>query len=239
MCCQEGRNTKTQRWGASSENERIRVYDLDTRQWIDTRRTSPFQGAHEHWAPGARRIYAHTYLHDVHAITRIDVQPPRNEWFFCPPRTGTSHHVTVAPNERFLVGDGVNFDRAGMTAELRQRIEAIAARGDDRSTWVRGSLRHPDGAETIWKYELPEETLTDYAAYAAAGDRLHTDLETDPGRAIRVTPLCRFRSLARTRMFGRRLESNAHVTPDSRWVVFQSSSEDDWFEVWAAEVPSS
>ena len=39
-------------------------------------------------------------------------------------------------------------------------------------------------------------------------------------------------------MAGYRLESNAHVTPDNRWAVFLSSSEDDWFEVWAARVPA-
>ena len=39
------------------------------------------------------------------------------------------------------------------------------------------------------------------------------------------------------KMLGYRLEANASVTPDSRWVVFQSSSEDDYFEVWAARVP--
>ena len=33
-----------------------------------------------------------------------------------------------------------------------------------------------------------------------------------------------------------RLESNAAVTADSRWVVFQSCSEDGFHEVWAARV---
>ena len=47
------------------------------------------------------------------------------------------------------------------------------------------------------------------------------------------------RSLVRTLQCGYRLESNAHVTPDSRWVIFQSSSQDDLFEVWAARIPES
>lgn len=36
------------------------------------------------------------------------------------------------------------------------------------------------------------------------------------------------------RVNGMRLESNAHVTPDSRWGVFQSANETGLFEVWAA-----
>jgi hypothetical protein len=38
-------------------------------------------------------------------------------------------------------------------------------------------------------------------------------------------------------MLGFRLEANAHVTEDSEWVLFQSSNDDDFFEVWAARVP--
>jgi hypothetical protein len=71
--------------------------------------------------------------------------------------------------------------------------------------------------EIVWKYELPAEIRRD--SFAA------------------VTPVARFRAMTRTLFApGYRLETNAHVTPDSRWVVFQSSSEDDWFEVWAARV---
>jgi hypothetical protein len=60
----------------------------------------------------------------------------------------------------------------------------------------------------------------------------------NPDKLIKAEPVCKFRTMLRNpQMLGYRLESNAHVTPDSRWVVFQSSSQDNRFEVWAARVP--
>ena len=65
-------------------------------------------------------------------------------------------------------------------------------------------------------------------------ERLQEDSATHPEQTVRSTAVCRFRTLARSKMMGYRLEANARVTPGNRWVVFQSSSEDGWFKVWAA-----
>jgi len=238
MCCQEwcGENPK---WGPAKEHERIRVFDISTRQWLDIFRRVPFQSSHEHWASAGKRIYAHGWIHGCHSFNQIDLEKGTNTWFISPPSTGTSAHVLVAPNERFIVGDGVNFDRTSIPPDVRARMEERAKRGDFESMWASGDLHSADGGETIWKYTLPAETVWDPAAHVADGDRLLADAAKHPERLVEVTPVCRFRSLARSHMLGYRLESNAHVTPDSRWVIFQSSSQDDWFEVWAARVPGT
>jgi hypothetical protein len=145
----------------------------------------------------------------------------------------------VEPGERFLVGDGFNFDRHNMPTEVRQKLELLAAKGDMSTMWFRNDLRRTNGGETIWKYELPMETFGDYGTYAEDPERFHADLLRYPDRTVRTTPICRFRSLCRSQMLGHRLESNAHVTADGCWVVFQSSSEDNWFEVWAARIPGA
>jgi len=189
MCCQEwyGEDAST-RWGACQEHERIRLFDVAARRFIH--RPGSLEGAHEHWAPGphgSRRIYAHAFRGGTHTIYVNDVTEPSEpvvRRFDCPPGRGWSVHVMVAPDESFLVGDGVN-------EPVRETPEEVA-----------------------WKYEL-----------------------RDDGHA-EVRPIARFRAMTRTLLRGgHRLETNAHVTPDSRWAVFQSSSDDDWFEVWAARVP--
>ena len=106
-----------------------------------------------------------------------------------------------------------------------------------------------NGAETIWKYVLPSESVLDdekywqdydqmYRSYHLDPEALDADLLREPDKTVTTTPICKYRTLMRSpKVLGHRLEANASVTPDSRWVVFQSSSEDDWFEVWAARVP--
>ena len=49
--------------------------------------------------------------------------------------------------------------------------------------------------------------------------------------------MCKFRSMARMRLDGGRYQSNTHVTPDGHWAVFQSASQDQLHEVWAARIP--
>jgi len=240
MCCQEwaGEDEKS-RWGRAKEHERIRVIDLDTKQWLDIHRRIPFQSTHEHWALAGKRIYAHGGLLGTHAINRIDLEKGENTWSPCQPNIGSSVHVMVAPNERFLVGDGHNFDKYNMPADVRRRIEELAKRPEYDSFWFTGDLQRTNGGETIWKYELPAETLWNYETYDNDANRFHADLAKYPEKAVKTTPICRFRTLSRAQMLGYRLESNAHVTPDSRWAVFQSSSEDNWFQVWAARVPGT
>ena len=107
-----------------------------------------------------------------------------------------------------------------------------------------------NGGEIIWKYVLPEESVLDdpkywqdydhmYRAYRKDAARLlDADLIQNPDKLTSTKPVCRFRTMLRNlRMLGHRLESNAHITSDSRWVVFQSSSQENRFEVWAARVP--
>ena len=211
MCCQEWYGEQSgSKWGSCREHQRIRVIDLAAGKWVHEKHPElPWNGSsHEHWAPTGKRIYSHAGAN----ICRIDLDQGYSTWYSSPPGKGETWHVMVAPNERFLVGDGVEFDR-NMPAEFRKKIEALdpsAAIG-----FARMSLSFANGGETIWLYRLPKT-----------------------GTALDVSPLCKRRTLCRTKMFGQRLESNAHVTPDSRWAVFVSSSVDEWFEVWAARVPA-
>ena len=241
MCCQELAGERPDsKWGAAAEHERIRVMDLRTKSWLDTRRTGPVLCGHEHWARRGRRIYAHTRAVGRHAINRIDLDAGENLLFPCPVDLGWSAHVTVAPDESFLVGDGANFDRHTLPPEIRRVFERELARRDDYDVlWFRGDLERSNGGETIWKYELPEESSWDYDLWERDREKLEARIAAHPEMSVRTTPVCRFRTLARGPMMCHRLESNAHVTPDSRWAVFQSSSEDDWFEVWAARVPAA
>lgn len=175
-------------------------------------------GCHEHWAPRSKTIYSHSGSNDNHRINKIDLERNAFTTHECPRGTGGSAHVMVAPNERFLIGDGVELDK-NMPADLRHRIETMDAKLLKESRGAREAqrcfLNATNGGETIWLYRLPEGQ-----------------------KPFQVTPLCKRRSLFRTKMFGYRLECDAQVTPDSRWAVFLSSSEDDWFEVWAARVPA-
>jgi hypothetical protein len=216
MCCQEwyGENAASQ-WGACGEHQRIRVRDLNTGTWLhDTVPSLPWRdggmGGHEHWASTGKRIWTHV---DVSGTIRVsDLDRGTMKQYNCPPNQGSTWHVMVSPNERFLVGDGVELDR-NMPADLRKKTEALdpqAALG-----FAKMNLWFPDGGETIWLYRIPET-----------------------GDALGLTPLCKRRSMCRGQMFGQRLEANAHVTPDNRWAVFVSSSDDDWFEIWAARIPA-
>lgn len=54
--------------------------------------------------------------------------------------------------------------------------------------------------------------------------------------AVKTRPRCKFRSRARLKRETIRLESNAHVTTDGQWGVFQSCSQQGVFEVWVAQI---
>ncbi len=239
MCAQEYWGASlSARWGAPLEKERIRLFNTRTGQWLNTHRPTPLQGGHEHWAPSGR-IYAHGGILDNVTLNRLDLDAGSYETFICPLGVGNTAHVTVAPDETFLVGDGDNFDQHNLTPELRRRLEEAIKDDPWRRAWSEWGLRNPNGGETIWKYELPENNLWDYGRFAHNQALFNAEIEAQPERGVRTTPLCRFRTLCRGPLLGYRLESNAHVTPDSRWAVFQSSSDDNRFEVWAARVPGT
>ncbi len=242
MCCQEccGENQNS-RWGAAVEHERVRVMDLRSRRWIHKGWAQPLYGSHEHWAPFAPRIWTHMggggHLIVRKTLTRPDT--PAYMWH-CQADEGLSTHVMISPDETFLVGDGTNADQFSYHEEDCGIVAQVAAaQGMQNASWARRVAR-PSPGEIVWKFELPEQSIFDPAVHSGPDGmiRLLQDLGQHPEQAVRSVPICRFRALTRTLLKGgHRLESNAHVTPDARWVVFQSSGDDDRFEVWAARVP--
>ncbi len=237
-----------------------RILDFDTGQWLDHIDDPAYprwrgQG-HYNWAPHSKRIYTHQWPSpNVHCISRIDVDTGENRWFASLPHVGFSQHCRVAPDETFLVGDGYEFDRNTLPPEIRKEIQQRLADGRADPVWCEFYLTDnlTNGGEVIWKYELPTESVLDDPKYWQDYDHMYTayrhegldgarlldaDVLQNLDKVVKTTPVCQFRTMLRNpSMLGYRLESNAHVTPDSRWAVFQSSSEDNCFEVWAARVP--
>jgi len=240
MCCQEGGFISKGKWGSPVDFERIRVLDLKTMKWLNTNRRSPVQSYHEHWALQGKRIYAHAFFAGIHAVNRIDLETGENAWFSGERDVGLSDHVRVAPNEKFLVGDGRNFALNNLTPDIIEKLNKLPDGGVFMQYYGKGYMNCTNGGEIIWKYEIPSEPIWEYdwniKKFRENIDSFCKRLADNPDKALKTTPICRFRTLCRTKMLGYRLESNAHATPDSRWVVFQSSSEDDFFEVWAARV---
>jgi len=122
-------------------------------------------------------------------INRLDLGAGSYETFVCPLGVGNTAHVTVAPDESFLVGDGDNFDRHNLTPELRRRIEEAIRDDPWRRTWSEWSLRNPNGGETIWKYELPKHNLWHYDRFADDKVLFFAELAAHPEMAVRTTPL--------------------------------------------------
>ena len=243
-----------------------RVIDFDTGEWLDhvDDGVSPrWHGqGYYHWALDGKRIYTKQLASPhVQCISRIDLETGQNRWFACPPHTGLSVHAHVAPNEQFVVGEGYDFDEHNFPPELRALLQQRLDEGVEPrwSAFFLTGLPVLSGTvpptpisnsgETIWKYVLPEESVLDdekywrdydqmYRSYHLDPEALDADLLREPDKTVTTTPICKYRTMMRSpKVLGYRLEANASVTPDSRWVVFQSSSEDDYFEVWAARVP--
>jgi hypothetical protein len=141
-------------------------------------------------------------------------------------------HVHRAPNEKFLVGDGHNFG-----SNNRHEAPADAHRGAGDIPWSFDGIGSDSPGETIWKYVLPEETFITGAGDFENEEDLAAAVAAHPEMCVQVSPVCRFRSRMKMVDVPIRLESNAQVTPDSDWVVFQSCSESGFYEVWAARVP--
>ena len=242
------------------------IVDVDTGEWldhVDDGVSARWHGqGYYHWALAGKRIYTKQLASPhVQCMSVIDLETGDNRWFASPPHTGLAVHAHVAPNEAFLVGEGYDFDEHTFPPELREPLQKRLDEGLEprfaafflTGLPVLAGTVPPapisNGGETVWKYVLPEESVLDdekywqdydtmYRSYFLDPASLDADLLREPDKTIRTTPICKYRTMLRSpKMLGYRLEANASVTPDSRWVVFQSSSEDDYFEVWAARVP--
>ena len=229
----------------------IRVRDLEAGKFLDLFRRPPryMNGQHEHWNRLGNRIYLHEWAWlKMHWINRIDIEKGENLWFPTLPNLGYSAHMFAAPDESFAIGEGYEFGSYTMPPEIRTKMYEFLESGARLPLWyfhyLSGDYTCP--GETIYMHELPNESLLDNddiwhdlnERYTTDMESFHQFLRDNRELTIKVTDVCKFRTLLRSdKMLGYRLESNAHVTPDSRWTVFQSSSEDDFFEVWAARIP--
>jgi len=228
MCCQEG-FIWTERHPKPENFQRQRIHDFQKQQWLDLREKMKSRGSHEHWSANGLRVYSHGGAHGCHGIYVTDLESERSTRYLGPLGYGHSIHVAAAPDESFVIGDGFNFCKADVGT-----IEGLGTPGDGDNPWSWDGLHHDSPGETIWKYELPDETVWPEGREFQNPDEVKRETEASPDKLVQTTPLCKFRSLSKMKLNGMRLESNAHVTPDSRWGVFQSASETGLFEVWAA-----
>lgn len=233
-----------------------RIIDFNTGQWLDHSDdgvTPKWRGlGYYQWALAGRRFYTKQFASQhVQCISRFDLDTGEARWFAGQPHIGFAQHFRVSPNEKFMVGEGYEFDNQTITKRIQKQLRKINASGNREGRWnvfyLNGMVTN--GGETIWKYVLPEETILDdekywrdydyvYKGLKENPESLETDVLREPEKTIKTTPICKFRTILRSpKMLGYRLEANAQVTPDSRWVVFQSSSKDNYFEVWAARIP--
>ena len=229
----------------------IKVRDLEAGRFLDLFHHPPqhMNGQHEHWNSQGNRIYRHdwTWL-QMHWINRIDLDKEEHTWFPTVPNLGYSHHIFAAPDESFIIGEGYEFDYFSLPTDIRHKMYEHLEAGDRSSRWFFRYLSgdHTCPGETIYMHELPEERIMNSEDawhefnenYTKDMEPFHKLLRDNRELTVKVTDVCKFRTLLRSeKHLGYRLESNAHVTPDSRWAVFQSSSEDDFFEVWASRIP--
>jgi hypothetical protein len=224
MCCQDGVDSR-------GGYQRVWVRDTKANRWLDMPwRLRDGGVAHEMWTADGTAIYGHGGLHGYQIISRFHLT--RSEWesFVVPIGVGDSAHLHVAPDESFLIGDGKNW---GWNTEH----EAAGKAGDGDNVWAFDGVGCHSLGEVIWKFELPRETILRPGHGFRRRDDLVAPVFRNLDKVVRTTPLCRFRSLARLLNKPMRLENNAVVTPDSRWAVIQSCSEDGLFELWAARVP--
>ena len=231
MCCQEG-FIWTDRYPGPADFERVRLYRLGIKEFTRFPGLQLRSPAHEIWSANGQRIWTHGWPSGHHCISVTDVATTQTTTYVMKNGTGQTAHVHPAPNEQFVVGDGQDFgknNQAGIDELVR------ASKVDDPWAWEGYSSDSP--GEVIWKYELPKESFFTDAHCGISSEDLARVIAENPQRSARAVPLCQFRSMARVLKKPMRNESNAHVTPDSRWAVFQSASEAGLYEVWAARVP--
>lgn len=213
------------------EFERIHFVDLDSNErWRSNFPLSDNHMGHEMWSRDGRSMWGHGGYHGYQFIGQYMLADRSWNIWVVPIGSGDSMHVQIAPDESFLVGDGKNW---GWNTEHEAR--GSAASGDVLHSFD-GVGAHSLG-EVIWRFDLPATsflTPENHLKYATR-DSLANPIYRHPEQFVSVRPICRFRS--RQRLLNRpfRLESNAHVLPDSRWVMFTSCSEDGRSEIWAAK----
>jgi hypothetical protein len=131
-----------------------------------------------------------------------------------------------------VVGDGQDFGKNNQ-AEIEELVRTTKL--DDPWAWEGYGSSSP--GEVVWKYELPKDTFFTDEHAGWDGERMEQAIRENPDRSAKAVPVCQFRSMARLLRKPMRNESNAHVTPDSRWVAFQSASEEARYEVWVSRIP--
>ena len=231
MCCQEG-FVWTERYPCPANFQRQRVYDFAMAKWLDLEGAMKSRGTHEHWSFHGRRIYSHGWRYGGHAIYVSDLEQRTSTRYLGPPDYGLSMHIAPAPDESFLIGDGHNFCRMDAAA-----LPDHHRPGSGDNPWSWDGILNASPGETIWLYQLPANSLWSDDVHFATDEEARRAVEADPEGAVTTRPLCTFRSRAKLLRETIRLESNAHVTPDNQWGVFQSCSEDGLYEVWAARIP--
>lgn len=230
MCCQEG-FIWTERYPQPDNFQRIRIHDFSTGEWRNLQGAMQQRGAHEHWGANGRRVYSHNLRYGCHQLFKMDLDTGTSVRYVGPLDYGMSIHTAPAPDESFVIGDGLNFCRADLGT-----IEGLGNPGDGDNPWSWDGIDSESPGETIWQYEYPQETMWPEDMEYESVEDFYRAIEENPDKTVKTTPVCKFRSLSKMKLDGTRLESNAHVTPDSRWAVFQSASEEGLFEVWAARV---
>ena len=227
MYCQEG-FIWTDRYPRPPDFQRVRLLDVTRREAVQFAGLE-WAGTHESWSADGRRIYGHNWWQGHHCITVTDPAKRTVNVHAVEGHGHSSIHVRPAPDESFVVGDGLNFG-----GNNRHEAPADAQSGDGDNPWSWDGIDNESPGEVIWRYELPARSAIMNLAALSDGAALEAALAADPEGLAKATPICRFRGMVKLLRQPVRVESNAHVTPDSRWVVFQSAGQDGRYEVWAA-----
>jgi len=231
MCCQEGFNW-TERYPRPADFSRVRLYRLDRREWTRFPQLQAVGPAHEIWSANGRRIWTHGWPSVYQCISVTDATTAKTTTYIMRQGSGGSAHIHPAPDESFVVGDGTDFGKNNQAV-----IDELVRSKQVDDPWAWSGYGSDSPGEVIWKYELPRESCYAPRPEGWSPQDFAEAVERHPDQVARALPLCQFRSMARLLTKPMRNESNAHVTPDSRWAVFQSASEDGLYEVWAARVP--
>jgi hypothetical protein len=230
MCSQEG-FIWTERYPKPANYQRQHIFDFEQQDWLNLQGSMRSQGTHEHWSANGKRVYSHMPSGDLHAIYVTDLESETSTRYICPPDLGLSIHVAPAPDDSFIIGDGFNFCKADA-----KRMQEVGESGSGDNPWSWDGISQDSPGEIIWIYELPDETLWVGDLELSDNGAMREAIAENPDKVVKTRPLCKFRSLVKMKRETMRLESNAHVTPDSQWGVFQSCSEEGLLQVWAARV---
>jgi len=230
MCCQEG-FMWTDRYPRPADFERVRLYHLDTNEFTVFPGLQLRSPAHEIWSADGERIWTHGWPSGHHCVSKTEVKTRQTTTYVMPNPMGRTAHVHPAPNDTFVIGDGHDFGKNNQA-----EIEGLVREGKVDDPWAWGGYGSDSPGEVIWRYDLPQQTFFADEHCSMSSEELARLIAENQEQSAKAVPLCQFRSMARVLKKPMRNESNAHVTPDSRWAVFQSASDDGLYEVWAARV---